>query len=113
MQQIQIVGGEPSISQDFYDFLKRCIRANKTDFEIYISTNCVSVTKEFISLIKQFKNINPVNPPAWPKLKAVKIDEILNSKNYSCSPSIRVKIISSFIFLLFWTTFRKLKVFFK
>ena len=62
---------------------------------------------------KQFKNINPVNPPAWPKLKAVKIDEILNSKNYSCSPSIRVKIISSFIFLLFWTTFRKLKVFFK
>jgi hypothetical protein len=57
VQQIIIVGGEPSISQDFYDFLKRCIHANKTDFEIFISTNCVSVTKEFILLIKQFKNI--------------------------------------------------------
>jgi molybdenum cofactor biosynthesis enzyme MoaA len=57
VQQIIVAGGEPSINQDFYDFLKRCIQENKTDFEIFIATNAVSITKEFISLIKQFTNI--------------------------------------------------------
>ena len=57
VQQIIVTGGEPSIDQNFYDFLKRCIKDNKTDFEIFISTNAVSITKEFISLIKQFTNI--------------------------------------------------------
>jgi molybdenum cofactor biosynthesis enzyme MoaA len=57
VQQVLVTGGEPSINQDFYDFLKRCIQANKTDFEIFISTNAVSITKEFISLIRHFDNI--------------------------------------------------------
>ena len=57
VRQVQVAGGEPSISKDFYDFLKRCIQANKTDLEIFISTNAVSITKEFISLIKHFSNI--------------------------------------------------------
>jgi molybdenum cofactor biosynthesis enzyme MoaA len=57
IQQLLVVGGEPSINQDFYNFLKHCIQVNKTDFEIQISTNAVSVTKEFILLVKQFSNI--------------------------------------------------------
>ena len=57
VQQMLITGGEPSIDQNFYDFLKHCIQNNKTDFEIFISTNAVSITKEFTSLIKQFSNI--------------------------------------------------------
>ena len=57
IQQLIVTGGEPSINQEFYDFLKRCIQIKKTDFEIFISTNAVSITKEFISLIKQFTNM--------------------------------------------------------
>jgi uncharacterized Fe-S cluster-containing radical SAM superfamily protein len=57
IQQLLVAGGEPSINQDFYNFLKHCIQVNKTDFEIFIATNAVSITKEFVSLIKQFSNI--------------------------------------------------------
>jgi uncharacterized Fe-S cluster-containing radical SAM superfamily protein len=57
VQQLQVNGGEPSINQDFFNFLKHCIKVGKTDFEIFINTNAVSLTKEFITLIKQFKNI--------------------------------------------------------
>jgi molybdenum cofactor biosynthesis enzyme MoaA len=57
IQQLTVAGGEPSINQDFYNFLKHCIQIDKTDFEIQISTNAVSITKEFILLVKQFSNI--------------------------------------------------------
>lgn len=57
VQQLHVTGGEPSINQDFYDFLKRCIKVNKTDFEISMNTNGVSLTKEFLELIQQFKNV--------------------------------------------------------
>jgi MoaA/NifB/PqqE/SkfB family radical SAM enzyme len=57
VQQLHLTGGEPSINQDLYNFLKKCIDLNKKDFEIFINTNGVSLTKEFVSLIKQFKNV--------------------------------------------------------
>lgn len=57
IQHLFVVGGEPSINQDFYNFLKHCIQVGKTDFEIAISTNAVSITKEFILLVTQFSNI--------------------------------------------------------
>jgi hypothetical protein len=56
IQELHVDGGEPSINQDFLNFLKHCISIKKTDFEILINTNGVALTKEFISLIKQFKN---------------------------------------------------------
>jgi len=57
IQHLFVFGGEPSINQDFYNFLKHCIQVDKTDFEIVIATNAVSITKEFILLVKQFSNI--------------------------------------------------------
>jgi hypothetical protein len=57
VQRVFVSGGEPSISNDFYNFLKKCIQQNKTDFEISLSTNAISLPKEFVALIRQFKNI--------------------------------------------------------
>lgn len=57
VQQLIVTGGEPSINPEFYNFLKHCIQIKKTDFEIQMSTNGVSLTKEFMSLIRQFTNV--------------------------------------------------------
>lgn len=57
VQRIQVAGGEPSINDSFYDFLKKCIKLNKTDFEIFVATNAVAINKEFTQLIQNFNNI--------------------------------------------------------
>jgi sulfatase maturation enzyme AslB (radical SAM superfamily) len=110
VQFLEIAGGEPSINQDFYNFLKRCIQANKTDFKMYISTNAVSITKEFVSLIKNFSNISlaisvdgfdQTNqyirwPSNWEKFKqnVQKLIEVIPPRNYHFNTAVSIYNIS-------------------
>lgn len=110
VQQVLVAGGEPSINKDFYNFLKRCIKEGKTDFEIFISSNVVSLPKEFIALISQFKNIkisisvdgfDQVNhyirwPSNWQKIteNIQRLKEVLSPHNYYFNTTVSIYNIS-------------------
>jgi hypothetical protein len=55
-KRIYINGGEPTINQDFHNFLQRCIDQNSTDIEIVVNTNAAVVSEKFVNLVKQFRN---------------------------------------------------------
>jgi molybdenum cofactor biosynthesis enzyme MoaA len=110
VQQVLVAGGEPSINQDFYNFLKRCIQAKKTDFEISIASNAVSLPKEFVSLIQQFSNIKisvsldgfgETNryirwPSDWEKIKQniQRLKDTLSPHNYYFNTTVSIYNIS-------------------
>lgn len=58
IQRLYISGGEPTISEELYQFLETCIAKGKTDFEIQINTNAVNLSTKFKSLIKHFTNVS-------------------------------------------------------
>ena len=110
VQRIQVAGGEPSISVEFYNFLKKCIDHKKTNFEIFVSTNCVAINKEFTQLIKHFNNIqfgisvdgfDTTNqyirwPLTWSKLinNINKLISVLKPHNYYFNTTVSIYNIS-------------------
>jgi sulfatase maturation enzyme AslB (radical SAM superfamily) len=110
VQQLNVTGGEPSINQEFYNFLKHCIQVNKTDFEIHMNTNGVALTKEFLSLIQQFRNVkiaisidgfDRTNqyirwPTNWEKFKknVQTLTEYIEPHNYHFSTTLSIYNIS-------------------
>jgi len=56
-EQVYLNGGEPTISKDFYNFLRRCIQHGRTDLEIIVNTNAKVLKPEFIELAKNFTNL--------------------------------------------------------
>jgi sulfatase maturation enzyme AslB (radical SAM superfamily) len=51
-------GGEPTIMPEVREFMKNCIKKNKTDFFLTMCTNGVKITQEFLDLIGHFSNTN-------------------------------------------------------
>jgi len=51
-------GGEPTIMPEVREFMKTCIRKNRTDFFLTMCTNGVKLTKEFLDLLAHFSNTN-------------------------------------------------------
>ena len=43
--------------KEFYQFLKRCIKHNRTDIEIRINTNANKISKPLFNLLEKFSNI--------------------------------------------------------
>jgi MoaA/NifB/PqqE/SkfB family radical SAM enzyme len=58
VEKLYVAGGEPTIMPEFYTFLEKCIAKKKTNIEIQINTNAVSLTKKFKSLLKFFNNVS-------------------------------------------------------
>jgi pyruvate-formate lyase-activating enzyme len=58
VEKLYIAGGEPTIMPELYAFLEDCIEKKKTNFEIQVNTNAVSLNKKFKSLLKHFNNFN-------------------------------------------------------
>lgn len=58
VEKLYIAGGEPTIMPELYTFLEDCIEKKKTNFEIQVNTNAVSLTKKFKLLLKHFSNFN-------------------------------------------------------
>lgn len=56
LQKLYIAGGEPTVITEFYDFLDRCIRENRTHHEILVNTNGTNLSEKFKSQLKQFSN---------------------------------------------------------
>jgi len=57
IKKLYVAGGEPTITQEFLDFLEKCIQQNRTDFLLQINTNAFVLSKKFLDLIKQFSNV--------------------------------------------------------
>lgn len=56
VRQVYVAGGEPTINTNFVSFLQKCVQ-QKAEFEIIINTNAMSLTREFIDLVKQLPNV--------------------------------------------------------
>jgi sulfatase maturation enzyme AslB (radical SAM superfamily) len=58
LSRVYITGGEPLIMPETVEFMRRCVAAGRTDFELTMSTNGVKVPEEFLNLAKKFTNLN-------------------------------------------------------
>lgn len=55
--KLYVAGGEPTAMPDFYEFLRKCIKQNHTEFEFYVNTNAVKVSTLLLELGRHFKNL--------------------------------------------------------
>ena len=109
VEKLYVAGGEPTIMPELHTFLEDCIEKKKTNFEIQLNTNAVSLNKKFKSLLKHFNNFNfeisvdghgLVNqyirwPTNWDKL-INNIDYIYNQgHNISFGPVVSIYNIAS------------------
>lgn len=54
---IYITGGEPTINNELYLFLQKCIEKKKTDIEIKIQTNAARTNTKLLNLLEHFSNL--------------------------------------------------------
>lgn len=57
VKKIQVAGGEPSLMPDVKQFFKKALVAGRNDIEIRLISNVTNLNKEYISLLKEFKNV--------------------------------------------------------
>ena len=57
MERIYIAGGEPTVMPEVYEFLRRCVKENKTNFEMNINTNAVKISDKLFNLFSKFKKL--------------------------------------------------------
>jgi MoaA/NifB/PqqE/SkfB family radical SAM enzyme len=57
IRRIYVAGGEPTVQPSLYDFLRKCIKENKTDFHFRINTNAVKISNPLIDLFGHFKGL--------------------------------------------------------
>jgi MoaA/NifB/PqqE/SkfB family radical SAM enzyme len=55
--RLYIAGGEPTIMPEVYNFLRKCVKKKKTNFELNINTNAVKISEPLFNLFKNFKNL--------------------------------------------------------
>jgi pyruvate-formate lyase-activating enzyme len=58
IEKLYVAGGEPTIMPEFYKFLEACIEKKKTNFDIQVNTNAVTLNKRFKSLLEHFDNFS-------------------------------------------------------
>jgi len=56
--RIYLTGGEPTVMAEVYEFMRKCVSANKTDFDFTLGTNAQAITPAFVELARNFKGIN-------------------------------------------------------
>jgi MoaA/NifB/PqqE/SkfB family radical SAM enzyme len=56
-KRIYWAGGEPTIFPEFYDFLRRCIKQNQTNFDLNIGTNAQKLSDRLMDLLKEFPRV--------------------------------------------------------
>jgi pyruvate-formate lyase-activating enzyme len=57
LKKLYIAGGEPLVMTETYDFLARCIREGRTDFELLINTNGTKLSEKFRQALRHFCNL--------------------------------------------------------
>lgn len=56
--RVYLTGGEPTVMDDAYEFMRRCIKLGRTDFELTFGTNGVKFSNTFLKLCSNFSNLN-------------------------------------------------------
>jgi len=56
--RIYLTGGEPTVMAEVYEFMRKCVSANKTDFDFTLGTNAQAITPAFVELARNFKGMN-------------------------------------------------------
>ena len=56
--RVYLTGGEPTIINEVFEFMRECINQDRTDFEFTLGTNGVKFSPTFIKLCKHFNNLN-------------------------------------------------------
>lgn len=57
IEKLYVAGGEPTAMPDFYEFLRKCIKQQTTNFEFFVNTNAVKISSLVLDLGKQFSNL--------------------------------------------------------
>jgi len=57
LKKLYLTGGEPLVMHETYDFLEKCIKEGRTDFEFLINTNGTKLSEKFKQSIKEFQNL--------------------------------------------------------
>jgi sulfatase maturation enzyme AslB (radical SAM superfamily) len=57
LEKLYVGGGEPTIMPEFYEFLQKCIYANKTNFELFIGTNGLKFSDKLLNLLDHFSDV--------------------------------------------------------
>lgn len=57
LHKLYLAGGEPLVMPETYDFLNRCIREGKTDFEFIINTNGTKLSEKLQRTLEHFSNL--------------------------------------------------------
>lgn len=55
--RLYIAGGEPTVMPEVYEFLRKCVKNKKTDFEFGINTNAVKISEKLFDLFKNFSKL--------------------------------------------------------
>jgi hypothetical protein len=56
IQQIKLLGGEPTIMPETIEILRILVERNILDINLHITTNCTNANATFLELIRKFKN---------------------------------------------------------
>lgn len=56
--QVYFQGGEPTIMPEVLEFMKRCLKKNKINFDLSMCTNGVKISDKFLKLVSNFPNTN-------------------------------------------------------
>lgn len=56
-KRIYFGGGEPTVMPEFYDFLRKCIEKNNTNFELLIGTNGMKFSNVLLDLLDHFDKV--------------------------------------------------------
>ena len=58
IKRLYLAGGEPTIMPEVFEFLRNCIKLDKTDFELEIGTNGMKFSNTLLGLLDHFPNVN-------------------------------------------------------
>lgn len=89
-KKIYIAGGEPTAIPDFYNFLDRCVKEQKTHTEIVVNTNGTKINDKFKHALKNFTSFQFI----------VSIDGYNDLNHYIRWPSNWDAIIENCLYLL-------------
>lgn len=57
LEKVYMTGGEPTLIEQNYMFLRKCLEANRHDLNLFFNINCTVLKDEFLDLLKQFSRV--------------------------------------------------------
>lgn len=58
IKKLLVAGGEPTIMQEFFSFLEKCIATGNTEFEVNVTTNGTNLSERLKTLVNHFSDFS-------------------------------------------------------